>query len=51
MVIEGARKAFASPGLVAVQIETGEAAVENSVLETMESQGSRLAPTRRSGGN
>ena len=38
-VIEGARKAFASPGLVAVQIETGEAAVENNVLGMMEAQG------------
>lgn len=38
-VIEGARKAFASPSLIAVQIETGDAAVENNVLGMMEAQG------------
>jgi FkbM family methyltransferase len=49
-VIEGARKAFASPQLLAVQIETGEAAVENNVLGMMEAQGftaCAYAPERR----
>lgn len=49
-VIEGARKTFASPGLIAVQIETGEAAVENNVLGMMEAQGFTAcvyAPKRR----
>jgi hypothetical protein len=48
--LEGARKALASPALIAVQIETGQAAVENDVLEMMEAQGfvaCVYAPDRR----
>ena len=33
-----ARKTCASPGLIAMQIQTGEATVENSVLGMMEAQ-------------
>jgi FkbM family methyltransferase len=49
-VIEGATKTFASPGLIAVQIETGEAAVKNNILGIMEAQGFAAcvyAPERR----
>jgi FkbM family methyltransferase len=49
-VIEGAMKTFASPGLIAVQIETGEATVKNNVLAMMEAQGFTAcvyAPERR----
>lgn len=37
--IEGAKRVFASPKLMAVQMETGEAAVENNVLDMMVTQG------------
>lgn len=49
-VIGGARNAFASPRLIAVQMETGDAAVENNVLGMMEVQGFTAcvyAPERR----
>lgn len=37
--IEGAKHVFASPKLLAVQMETGEAAIENNVLEMMTAKG------------
>ena len=49
-VIEGATKTFASPGLIAVQIETGDEAVKSNVLAMMEAQGFTAcvyAPERR----
>jgi FkbM family methyltransferase len=38
-VIDGAQRAFASPKLLAIQIETGEKAIENEVLGLMTAQG------------
>jgi len=37
--IEGARKVFASSKLTAVEVETGEASVQNNVLSVMPEQG------------
>ena len=38
-VIDGAQRVFASPKLLAIQIETGEKAIENEVLGLMTAQG------------